>query len=400
MSAIVTKSSNFLRRFILHRQGLIGKGVFSAGKKGVLQVLERLGYVQIDTISVIMRAHHHVLWTRVPGYQPRHLENLLAERKAFEYWSHAAAFLPARDFRYSWWRKGQVKRGEGRWFETDPKLSQWLLEHIRTEGPRSSRDFEADPMHKSGPWWGWKPAKQALEMLFHEGELMIDKRINFQKVYNLSERVVADQGKEPILTAEEMARHLIRSTIQAQGLASAEEMSYLRRGIKPTIKQELKKLHQSGELVQVTVKQDPGYEAYALTEEIDSFSGRLGKAQLHILSPFDNLVIQRKRMQRFFDFDYQIECYVPGPKRKFGYFTLPILFGDRFIGRLDSKADRKKKVYILKNLVMEEGFEADENVVAQLIDKIQSFAEANGCESIQVEKGHPEAFMEKIKARI
>jgi len=159
-----------LRRIALNQQGLLRAESFGRGKRAVLRAIERLGYVQIDTISVVERAHHHVLWTRVPNYSPRHLEQLVSERKLFEYWYHAAAFLPMADYRFSLPRMRQLN-GERNWYKNgDRKLMLEILARIEVEGPLRARNFEDARTSNSG-WWDWKPAKQALEQLFMQGEL-------------------------------------------------------------------------------------------------------------------------------------------------------------------------------------------------------------------------------------
>ena len=183
-------SIDHLRRIALEAQGLTRSSPFGRGTGGAERALEQLGYVQIDTISVVSRAHHHTLYNRIPGYQPKLLDKLVAERRAFEYWFHAAAYLPMRDYRYALPRMRRFKRGEMRWMRSrDQKLMDQVLDRIRFDGPLRARDFE-DPSHKHGGWWDWKPAKRALEQLFMQGDLMVAAREGFQKTYDLPERVL------------------------------------------------------------------------------------------------------------------------------------------------------------------------------------------------------------------
>jgi len=180
-----------LRRIALNQQGLLKNDSFGRGKAATLRAIEHLGYVQIDTISVVERAHHHVLWSRVSNYQPKFLDRLVRQRNLFEYWYHAAAWLPMRDFRFALPRMAQTN-GERNWFKSsERKLIGHILKRVREEGPLRARDFE-DTRKGKKQWWDWKPAKQALEQLFMQGELMVSGRQGFQKVYDLRERVLPD----------------------------------------------------------------------------------------------------------------------------------------------------------------------------------------------------------------
>ena len=224
-------SQKMARRLALHAQLLDGKTKIKKGKEEVKEAVEHLGYVQIDTISVIERAHHHTLWTRVPGYTPKLLHELQAiDRSIFEYWGHAASYLPMEDYRFyipmmrsfydpknSWFRG---------WGEKYGAFLEPVLKRIREEGPKVARDFEnpsernstnhppilADPIGLSqkgkGPWWDWKPAKAALEMLFWRGELMISERNGFERVYDLTERVLPAGMDLRVPAADELGRFI------------------------------------------------------------------------------------------------------------------------------------------------------------------------------------------------
>lgn len=358
---------------------LMASGIYSnnfgKGKAGVQHAIEHLGYVQIDTISVVERAHHHVLYSRLPHYKPALLDELLEKDKTvFEYWSHAAAYLPMRDYRFSLVRKNKYNKGHWSWYN-NKKMLAYVYDRIKAEGPLQSRHFEEQK--KPAGWWNWKETKQALEQHFMQGSLMVAARAGFQKVYDLTERVLpADVNtKEP--TTDEFAQHLILNSVRANGFANEEEISYLRRGIKPSISKNIKRLVKEGVIQPVHVKGvDKPY--YTTESALQLLNGTSSKKQAHILSPFDNSIIQRKRINTLFGFDYTIECYVPEKKRRYGYFCLPILYSNNFIGRIDCKADRSTKQLIIKSLHLEEGFRRSSAFDSAFNTALKKFAAFNG----------------------
>ena len=181
-----------LRLIALQHQGLTKVRPFGRGPEATQRVLEHLGYIQIDTLAVVERAHHHTLWTRIPDYQPDYLRQLVQERSAFEYWFHAASYLPMSDYRFVLLQMSAVRRGKAAFCpKAEPKYMRHVLERIRSEGPLKARDFES-AKKGSGKWWNWKPAKQALERLFFQGDLMITDRVGMEKVYDLTQRVLPD----------------------------------------------------------------------------------------------------------------------------------------------------------------------------------------------------------------
>lgn len=399
MAETHTLSRQQAQRLTLAQQGLLKPAAFGKGPKAAAEAIQRLGYVQIDTISVINRAHHHTLWTRVPTYQPDWIHRLQAEEKTiFEYWSHAAAYLPMRDFRFSLHRKQELLAGGKHWFKRDPKVMKYVMDRITAEGPLQARDFAAPPDWESSHMWDWKPAKRALEQLFMEGQLMIAERKGFQKIFDLPERVLPSDISTQVPSQAEMARHLVEVTLQAHGIASAQEMGYLRKGpLKKEVVKQAKAMAEAGEIVRIRIKGvENDYFAYPTL--LETASTRLGKKQVHFLSPFDNVVIQRKRLNQLFGFDYQIECYVPAPKRIYGYFCLPILWGDRFVGRMDAKADRKAKAFLVQSLWIEDVEVEGTPFFSILAKKLQDLAAFNGCSEIHLKKIDPQPYKSEIQA--
>lgn len=380
------------RRLSIRTQGLDGHWKLAQGKEGAAQIVERLGYVQIDTISVIERAHDHIIQTRLPGYTRDMLGELLAsDRRVFEYWTHAAAYVPMQDFRYYSARMATAHKWkrEAAWLKDNKKVVRQVLARIRAEGAMASADFKHEAGQR-GPWWDWKPAKMALEVLFNSGQLMVSARRGFQRVYDLQERVLPAHIDRRLPSKEEVALFHARRTLTTLGLATAAHVRklYQNHGAENA----LHTLLESGHIVPLQIENlDETY--YALREILNTCPRRLSN-HLHLLSPFDNLTIDRDRLQALFDFHYRIECYTPATKRQYGYFTLPMLWNGAFIGRLDPKADRKNKTLIIRHLALEPGFKAYDALIPPLVQALKRFALFNTCQDIRLEKTTPH----KIKA--
>ncbi len=384
-----------LRRIALNQQGLLKADAFGRGKRATLRAIEQLGYVQIDTISVVERAHHHVLWSRVANYQPKFLDRLVKERKVFEYWFHAAAWLPMADYRFALPRMEQMN-GDRSWFRSsDQKMMHEILQRIGSEGPLRARDFE-DAREGSSGWWDWKPAKQALEQLFMQGELMASGRKGFQKVYDLRERVLPDWVNTSMPGLDEYADHLIETTLRAHGFATLVSMTYLRKGkkLRDAVKQQLQQRIETGLLTSVDLGSNT--TMYIDPELLESRAPH-STAQVRILSPFDNSVIQRQRSRDIFAFDYQIECYVPGPLRQFGYFCLPLMYRDRLVGRIDCKAHRADNSLEIKSLHLEH--KTDEDFIELFCQSLHSFARFNHCDQIFISSDDASDFLKRVEAR-
>lgn len=337
------------RKAILLAQGIHKEQALGSGLTATHKAIEQLGYIQIDTISVVERAHHHTLWNRALGYQNSHLDQLVEKQQVFEYWSHAAAYLPMRDFRYSLHYKHEIASGTKHWRNKDKKLMAKVLERVTKEGPLQARSFDQASKGEKG-WWEWKPAKIALEQLFIEGQLMIAKRQGFQKVYDLPERVLPANIDTSMPSTEEFYDHLIFRYLHANAIGNAAHIGYLRRGHKQGIANRCSQLLEDGKLMELCINQQNYYADKQIERQLAS---KLSRSKVKILSPFDNLVIQRKRTKELFGFDYLIECYVPANKRQYGYFCLPLLWGQHFAGRMDAKIDRKTRVLTIHKLHLE-----------------------------------------------
>ncbi len=377
-----------LRRIALRAQGLLHAKPFGRGLSGAQKTIGHLGYVQIDTISVVERAHHHVLFSRVPGFDPEMTNRLLRNRSIFEYWAHAAAFLPIEDFRYSLPYKQAIRDGQVHWFRPpDANLMARLYDRIYREGPLRARDLETSARKTDG-WWDWKPAKKALEHMYMRGDLMVSDRDGFQKTYDLTERVLPSDVDTTMPTSEEFALHLLDQQLRCHGLVSQKGVTYLRRNapLRDAVSALVSQRLATGELVQVQV---PSGERFLAEPAMLEAPVAPVRNQVRILSPFDNTVIQRERLRALFQFDYQIECYLPASKRRYGYFSLPLLYRDQFIGRMDCKAHRASRHLEIVSLHFERhGYDADALFVA-FAEAMAEFCQFQGCDTVELNRAYP-----------
>ncbi|MFT6408543.1 MAG: hypothetical protein ACJAQ6_001963 [Arenicella sp.] len=369
------------RKLVIVSQGIHRDGQFGHGRAGLVSAIEQLSYIQIDTISVVERAHHHTCWNRVKGYSPCLLDAAVASRDVFEYWSHAAAYMPMRDYRYSLPKKQAYLEGEQHGYPTDEKQMTLVMERIAGEGALQAKDFDQRRNNSDHAWGGHKPAKIALEQLFMQGELMVSKRRGFQKVFDLTERVLPDNINRLMPSTVEHYDHLILSFLRAHGIGTSAEISYLRKGLKVPINLRCRELVEDQQLIELEVA---GKVYFALSSFQSVLDQRCSLSKIKILSPFDNLLIQRQRMRDLFNFDYQIECYVTAKKRKHGYFVLPILRGQEFVGRMDAKIDRKTQLMTVSKLF----FETDNylDLRQDLAQTMQQFLSFNQGRELKIEQ--------------
>ncbi len=378
------------RRLAISVQGLGGRGRLPRSKEGAARIVERLGYVQIDAIATVRRAHHHTLWSRRPDYTPQMLHELQAkDRRIFEYWAHAAAFIPMRDFRFYLprMRAYAESRRIREFLRENARLVQRTMARIRSEGPLGSSDFKAPAGKKRGSWWDWKPAKRALEFLFWTGRLMVSERRSFQRMYDLTERVLPPGTDTRMPSPDEAAQFLVRRVLGGQGVSNFRHWSLRRQ---PHLAQALGDLQATGEVTEVRIEGHGGTPHFALTAGLKSaLRSRPPGDQVHILSPFDNLVIWRDPLKRLFDFHYKLECYLPAARRRYGYFCLPILWGQQFVGRLDAKAQREHGALLVHTLTFEPGFRDFDELLPQLARKLQDFATFNDCHRVVLAQATP-----------
>lgn len=375
---------SLLKRLALSHQGLTRNHSFGEGLAGTLKAIEHLGYVQIDTIAVVERAHHHVLWSRVPDYQLNHLNQLVQQRQIFEHWAHAASYLPMRDYRYAMPLMNVIRNGESRYYRADRRLMNEILAQVRAEGKIQLRQMEKETRQGTAGWWNRGPSRKALEQLFMQGDLMICERNGMEKVYDLTERCIAPGVDLSMPTLHEYADYLLKMNIRAHGVFTWKQLVHLKgKDVREVMRTVLDDYIDAG-LVQV-LKFEHGQTFYVASAILEHQP--LIQPELKILSPFDNLVIHRERLSCLFDFDYRIECYVPAAKRQYGYFCLPLLYADHLVGRIDCKVHRREKRLEVIALHLEESKIQDQAQFLLAFEReLQRFAEFNQCTSVDVGK--------------
>ncbi|HWA36022.1 MAG TPA: crosslink repair DNA glycosylase YcaQ family protein [Cyclobacteriaceae bacterium] len=393
----VTLSPQQARKIILHAAGLAKRSQFGKGKEAVVKLISHLGFIQIDTNYVVERAHHHAIFSRVPDYRPEWVDQLQADGRLFEFWHYATGYIPMDDFRFSLPVKESFLSQRKPLTQIEINLMTKVLDRIGREGPLMARDFENDRITKSSGWWDWRPSKVALERLHLSGKLMTIRKSNFQKVYDLSENVLPRDVDITPPTTEEYARHVIHRVLKAMGIAHLKVIYWSTRfvNIKSAIKVELEKMVAAGDVLKVAVTGLKGAELYMLPEYRNKKISLSNDA--FILSPFDTLTVYRHRLRDFFDFDYQVECFVPAPKRKYGYFSLPILIGDTFVARMDAKADRKERIFVINNLHFEK-IKLSRQTIAKILDALKEFVKFNQCDRIVVKKCNNKEMLGALKS--
>lgn len=366
------------RRLALSKQGLASQQQFGAGLSGTRSAIEHLGYVQIDTLSVVERAHHHVLWSRVPGYDPTHLNQLISEQHIFEYWYHAASYRPMRDYRYALPHMTSIRNGENRYYtNVDKRLMNEILARVSAEGALRVRDLDKGNKKGKGNWWNWGPGRRAVEKLFMQGDLMVCERNGMEKVYDLAERCLPEGIDLSMPTLSEYAAYLFDTTLRAHGVFTWKQLLHLKTGkpLRDAMREVLDERIEAGVVRALGNADAPtAYVDIKALEQAPTINGAL-----KVLSPFDNVVIHRDRLSSLFEFDYRIECYVAASKRVFGYFCLPILYGDKFVGRVDCKAHRADQRFEVLSLHLEDGPLDRGQFFSALRDELQRFADFNKC---------------------
>jgi uncharacterized protein len=392
---VLTKAQ--ARKVILHAAGLSKRAQFGKGREAVYKLIDHLGFVQVDTNYTVERAHHHTIVSRVPDYKLEWLAELQEDGRIFEFFTSDSGYIPMHEFRFSLPVKQGFAAARKPLTPAETSLMNKVLDRIAREGPLMVKDFENDRQEASSGWWDWRPSKMAIERLYLDGRLMNTRKQNFQKVYDLPKNMVPAGTDTTMPTPQQFARHVIRRALRSLGIAYVKEMAWRARYVKGhLVRTEVEKMVAEGEVLRVAIDglkgplyMLPAYKNKKIELSDDAF----------ILSPFDPLNVFRHRLRDFFDFDYQIECFVPEPKRKYGYFSLPILVGDRFIARADAKADRKQMTLNVHNLHFE-SIKLTQTMLVKISGAIREFATFNQCTTISISKSNNKPALKTIQKHL
>ncbi|MCA1440579.1 YcaQ family DNA glycosylase [Ensifer sp. IC4062] len=388
-------SNRDARRIFLRKQGLTAAPQRALGKDGLLKLIRDLGFIQVDSIQTVERAHHQILFSRNQTYRREHLTELLEkDGELFEHWTHDASIIPSAFFiywkhRFKWesetLRERWIKwRGEG--FDDG---CEETYERIVSDGAVMARDLKVDG-HVSGGWWNWHPSKTALEVLWRQGRLAIARRENFQKVYDLTERVIPPHHYEGEVSHAEFVDWACRSALDRLGFATHGEIAAFWDLVSPDEAKAWVAAHRD-ELSDVLIesanggKPRPSYAFVGFPDNLGDIPEPPGR--IRVLSPFDPLLRDRNRTERLFGFFYRIEVFVPEAKREYGYYVFPLIERDRLIGRIDMKADRKLGRLDVRRLWLEPGVRASSGRMEKLGSELDRIARFTGVEEINLLEG-------------
>ncbi|MDM7968333.1 MAG: crosslink repair DNA glycosylase YcaQ family protein [Paracoccaceae bacterium] len=385
-------SNALARRLFLERHALSGTAS-APGSEGLAALITRLGFVQLDSIATVERAHHMILFARRPSYRPGNLDHLLERKRAlFEHWTHDAAVIPM-DF-YPHWklrfaRDAQNLRGPWqRWQRHDfLQRTTAVRDHIARHGPVCSADLRGDTPRKAGGWWDWHPDKTALEYLWRCGDLAVTKREGFQKFYDLAERVIPDAQRAMQPDPAQTVDWCCTAALDRLGFATPGELAAFWATITPAeARAWCHDEARAGRLVEVAVQgaDDSHRHAFARPDVLEAATDAPEPTgRLRVLSPFDPALRDRNRAERLFGFRYRIEVFTPAAKRQFGYYVFPLLEGARLVGRIDMKAHRNEGVLRVTALWPEAGVGWGKGRQARLEAELQRIARFAGCDRVE-----------------
>ena len=343
--------SNLQARHIwMMAQRLDTRAPFGEGPAATVRAVEHLGYVQIDTINVIERCHHHILYSRIPSYQRPHLHKAQSDDKSlFEYWTHALSYVPTRDYRFFVAAMRRYRKTPASWFRSVSEQDvRKVIATVRKTGALSIRDIDDDVLvEKDHAWASRKPSRRALQLAFFTGALTVSRRSGMLKTYDLSKRHFEWKQTPRAASEAETVGYLLDRALRAQGLVSLDSICHLDAPRKSAVLRLIERRVRRKELLEVTFPGAGKVQHWIAPQTLDepvSIDGSL----VHILSPFDPLIIQRKRLRLMFDYDHRFEAYVPKDKRVLGYFALPVLVGDEIVAAIDMKTDRQKNKLLVQ----------------------------------------------------
>lgn len=337
------------RRIWLRAQKLDTPAPFGSGPEATPATIRHLGYVQIDTIHVIERCHHHILFARIPEYRREHLHRAQSlDKTVFEYWTHALSYIPLEDMRYYVRAMRRYWRLRSTWF-TNVKDNdvRKVLTRIRADGALTIRDIDDDVLvEKDHAWASRKPSKRALQLAFYKGLVTISQRAGMLKTYELMGRHFGWQRLPPAASIAETNEYLVDRALRAQGIVSVDSICYLKAARKPAVQRVIDRRVRRKELVPVDLDGAGKWQHWARPEALEQREE--GSELVHILSPFDPLINQRKRLQLIFGYEHRFEAYVPKARRVFGYFACPVLVGEEIVAAIDLKTDRERQKLLIQ----------------------------------------------------
>ncbi|WP_343644985.1 winged helix-turn-helix domain-containing protein [Enterobacter sp.] len=376
------------RNLHLAAQGLLKKPRRRAQPTDILSTVQRMSLLQIDTINIVARSPYLVLFSRLGHYQPQWLDNALSQGELMEYWAHEACFLPRSDFALvrhrmlspdkMGWKYRQA------WMNEHAAEIERLIAHIQENGPVRSADFEHPRKGASG-WWEWKPHKRHLEGLFTAGKVMVVERRNFQRVYDLTHRVMPQwDDQRDLLTQEAAEALMLENSARSLGIFRPQWLADYYRLRQPVLAPVLEKWQREQIVTPVYVETmgEMWLHNALLPLLSQAEEGRLQATHSAVLSPFDPVVWDRKRAEQLFNFSYRLECYTPAPKRQYGYFVLPLLHRGQLVGRMDAKMHRKTGVLEIIALYLEEGVKVTATLDKGLTAAITDFAAWQGARQV------------------
>ena len=411
-----------IRALALHTQGLTSPNQ-RRGKPGVAEVysaVERVGWVQIDTLQVVNRSQYIALWSRLGDYEMDHLDSLLYDggntspdngRRLFEYWAHAACIIPLTSYRWLMPMMSRRAAGRGTWHRkwvADPDNARFvesLLEQIRSDGPARPADFRTGK-RAPGTWWNWDDAKIALEHLYDVGALAISNRVNFQRIYDVRERVIPQWTDRSEPTEAEGLKRLLEISLRSFGACEPTQVGDYFHGKRTEAKPLVESLIEDGTFVKVNAKlaDRKVRELLVHRENLPTLEmaadDEIRASRTTFLTPFDSLFWARGRDMDVWKFRQTLECYVPEPKRIWGYFCLPILYGDRLVGRFDPKVERKTGVLRIKALYLEPGVRPSARLAASVARAMRDFMKFHNANDLVIEHSEPIEFGEKLSAAL
>jgi uncharacterized protein YcaQ len=363
------------KRMWLNCQRLDEVAPFGEGPDAVKKAVEHLGYVQIDTIHVIERSHHHILFNRIPSYHREDLRRAQAQDKSvFEYWTHALSYVPVRDYAFFIQGMKNFRKEPWSWFrDVSPSDVTKVIRTIRKDGALSIRDIEDETLvEKNHPWASKKPSKRALQFASLDGRLTVSERLGMLKKYEISERHFGWEKFPKAASEGEILNYRLDRALRSQGIVNLNSICYMDAKRKPAMKNLIESKVKKGELVETQLENAKG--SYWI--EPATLEKQLPETSLtHLLSPFDPLTIQRERLEAFFGYEHRFEAYLPKEKRKFGYFALPILLGDQIVGAIDLKTDRESGRLLIQKWTWIKNFKSQtlKEEIEKELDRFEKF---------------------------